>query len=347
MKQLDYIIVGFGIAGATLAAQARKRNKSFVLYDAPLPAATKAAGGTLNPVALRRINAVWKVHDFYQYGRAFYETLQQELSGSFLDIVPIMRLFHDMEEQNNWMVASDRKDLQSYMDPAIHHLPKDRIENPFGCGKVVNSMRLDTVALLQAFRNQLQHENQLRSETFDCDRLELFPDYVHYGDIQASKIIFAEGVHATKNPHFPSDLIIPKKGEYIIIEAPELQLDFVLKGRYFIIPLDNHRYKVGATYAHGDYGLDQTDHGREELETALRKMIKVPFTTVDQIVGMRPTVKDRRPLMGQMDPNSPIYFLNGLGTRGLMMAPYLSQRLIESIEDSKPLDAEMEISRFL
>jgi glycine/D-amino acid oxidase-like deaminating enzyme len=75
-------------------------------------------------------------------------------------------------------------------------------------------------------------------------------------------------------------------------------------------------------------------------------MINCDFEVVDQVAGMRPTVKDRRPVVGSIENNN-IYFLNGLGTRGLLMAPLLSLRLMEHIEKGDPLPPEIDVKRFL
>ena len=41
-----------------------------------------------------------------------------------------------------------------------------------------------------------------------------------------------------------------------------------------------------------------------------------------------------------------MFVLNGLGTRGVMIAPYVSKQLFDFIEDEKPLEKEINISRF-
>ena len=98
--------------------------------------------------------------------------------------------------------------------------------------------------------------------------------------------------------------------------------------------------------AHGDFSLQTTSEGKQKMLGAIRKMINCEFEVVDQIVGMRPTVKDRRPILGSVDDND-IYFLNGLGTRGLLMAPLLSQWLINHVELDEALPKEVNIKRFM
>jgi glycine/D-amino acid oxidase-like deaminating enzyme len=61
---------------------------------------------------------------------------------------------------------------------------------------------------------------------------------------------------------------------------------------------------------------------------------------------MRPTVIDRRPLVGRHMDFSNVYILNGLGTRGVMIAPYVADQLYNFIELGEELDPEINIYRF-
>ncbi len=80
----------------------------------------------------------------------------------------------------------------------------------------------------------------------------------------------------------------------------------------------------------------------------LKKFITVDFEVVDQVAGIRPTVTDRRPLVGRHPDSklSRLFVLNGFGSRGVLIGPYAAKELIALIEEEEPLDAEMDISRF-
>ena len=68
---------------------------------------------------------------------------------------------------------------------------------------------------------------------------------------------------------------------------------------------------------------------------------------MSHIAGVRPTVKDRRPLIGRHPKYNNLYVLNGLGTRGVMIAPYVAKALYNFIEKGELLDAEIDVNRFL
>ena len=67
---------------------------------------------------------------------------------------------------------------------------------------------------------------------------------------------------------------------------------------------------------------------------------------VEHVAGIRPTVVDRRPLVGQHPEHKNLYVLNGFGSRGVLIAPYASQQLFHYIERQDALDPEINIQRF-
>ena len=136
------------------------------------------------------------------------------------------------------------------------------------------------------------------------------------------------------------------KGELITIHAPELEIDFVLKSSVFIMPLGHDLFKVGATFKWSDKTNTPTKEGKLELLQKLNRLIKVPFEVVGHVAGIRPSVKDRRPLVGVHPKKGHLAILNGLGTRGVMIAPTVAKELYNHLENGETLRGEINISRF-
>jgi glycine/D-amino acid oxidase-like deaminating enzyme len=137
------------------------------------------------------------------------------------------------------------------------------------------------------------------------------------------------------------------KGELFIIKAPELDLDVIINTSVFILPLGDHLFKVGATYNWKDKTELPSEEGRQELIERIKEIINCDFVIVEHFAGIRPTVKDRRPLVGTHSSHSFIHILNGLGTRGVMLGPSMAKALYNSIEHDIPLDPTINIKRFL
>ena len=74
--------------------------------------------------------------------------------------------------------------------------------------------------------------------------------------------MFAEGFGVKENPYFNHLPLEEVKGESIIIHAPELKIDFLLKSTLFLMPLGDEMYKVGATFNH----KDKTSNASEDIE---------------------------------------------------------------------------------
>jgi len=141
-------------------------------------------------------------------------------------------------------------------------------------------------------------------------------------------------------------LVIPNKGEYLIIKAPALKSVEILKGVQFIIPLGEDFYKVGATFGRNDFSHHITKKARTAITEKLKDMLHCDFDVMDQITGVRPTTKDRKPLLGAFPERPNLIFFSGLGTRGIMGAPWLSDILCRWILDGGEIPAEIDINRF-
>ena len=89
-----------------------------------------------------------------------------------------------------------------------------------------------------------------------------------------------------------------------------------------------------------------TEDGKSELIDRLKEIISCDYEIIAHQAGVRPTVKDRKALIGT-HPNYPnLHILNGLGTRGVMLAPTMALHLFNSIENGFVLDKNIDIKRF-
>jgi glycine/D-amino acid oxidase-like deaminating enzyme len=73
----------------------------------------------------------------------------------------------------------------------------------------------------------------------------------------------------------------------------------------------------------GDKTSLPTEDGKQELIDRIKEIITCDFEIKHHFAGVRPTVKDRRPLVGTYKDNSSIHLLNGLGL-GVMLGPWQS-----------------------
>ena len=343
---VDYIIVGLGLAGLAFAERLKESNKSFVVYENNSQNSSLIAGGVYNPVILKRFTPVWNGHEQLQFALPFYEKLEKELSENFDKKFNTKKIFNSVGDQNNWFLALDKPNLAYYMKPLISTDKIDGVIGDFGFGELEGTGRIDTEKLITAYRNNLQLKGLLKEEQFEYNELVIREDELSYKEITSNKIVFCEGFGLKENPFFKELPLQGTKGETLTIHAPNLNIDFLLKSSVFVLPLGNDKYKVGATFNWDDKTERVTKEGRQELEEKLQKTISVPYKVLNQYAGIRPTVKNRRPLVGVHPKHKNIAVLNGLGTRGVMIAPTVSKNLYDYLENNIPLDKEIDIKRF-
>ncbi|MDI6044962.1 NAD(P)/FAD-dependent oxidoreductase [Flavobacterium yafengii] len=344
---IDYLIIGSGLAGISFAEVALHNDKSIFVLDNNSQNSSKIAGGLYNPVILKRFSEMWQAQEQLAIMNEFYTFLEEKLNCKVDFKSPILRKFFSVEEQNNWFAASDKIALAPFLSTQLISKKYVGIDSPYGYGEVLQTGYVDTALLLNKYREYLKHNNLFQEEAFDYDALKIESDSIHYKNIQAKHIIFAEGFGMHANPYFNQLPLDGTKGELFIIKAPELNLDVIVNTSVFILPLGNDLFKVGATYNWKDKTDLPTEEGKTELVDRIKEIISCDFEIIEHFAGVRPTVKDRRPLVGTHQNYESIHILNGLGTRGVMLGPAMAKALFENIENQVPLNKEIDINRFL
>lgn len=342
----DYIIVGAGLAGVSFAETAFLNNKSFTVISDASQNSSYVAAGLYNPVILKRFSMPLNAKEHIEYIKPFYTKIENRLSVKFDVPIPICRKFVSAEEQNNWFEAADKPALAPFLSTSVIHTKYNGIDSPHGFGKVLHTGYLDTGVYLNAYQESLEKEHQLIRETFDYGQLNVTADYVEYKGMKARHIIFAEGFGLHNNPYFKDLPLDGTKGELLVIKAPELKLDVAINASVFILPVGNDIYKVGATYEWYDKTPVPTEAGKKELIEKIEEVISCDYEILEHLAGIRPTVKDRKPLLGTHELYKRVHLLNGLGTRGVMLGPPMAKVLFDSIENDIPVDKTVSYLRF-
>lgn len=344
-----YLIVGQGIAGTLLSYFLLKANQNVLVIDNfHQNAASKAAAGIINPITGRHYLKSWKIDELLPFAKQTYQELGNLLQTRFYYERNVIRTFANAKEENDWLTHSiapgyapyiaDRADIGNY---------KNKTTPAFGYGEVLQGAQVDLPLLISQFRNFLISENRLIEEAFDFEQLHFEPLHLHYKNIIADTIIFCEGAKARENPYFNYLPLQGDKGEALIVQIPGAGFEKILKQNIFIVPLQkDDLYWVGATYhRHFDNDLP-SEAGKSYLLKHLQHLLTVPFEVVDHRAAVRPTVRDRRPLLG-LHPQFPqLAIFNGLGTKGSSLAPFWARHFTQFLLDRLLLDASVGIQRF-
>jgi len=344
--QVDYIVVGLGLAGLAFVEELIGAKKTFMVFEDDSQTSSLVAGGVYNPVILKRFTPVWNAQEQLKVARPFYKSIEEKLNIIIDEKFVIKKAFKSIEDQNNWFEACDNPKLIDYLNPKLDAQTYRGVIADFSFGNVNKAGRIDTKKLVESYRNYLENSQLIRFENFEHQQLNLDKKLIKYKDIKASRIVFCEGFGIKENPYFKDLPLNEAKGELLTIHAPELNIDFLLKSTLFVLPLGDNLYKVGATFNWTDKTSDPSKEGKAELVEKLKKVINVPYTIVSQSAGIRPTVAGRRPLVGLHSKHPQLAVLNGLGTRGVMIAPTVAKNLFNHLEKGEALDSEIDIKRF-
>ena len=78
MKQVDTLIVGFGLAGLAYAETLRKNQRTFHVIDQALGGSSVIAAGIYNPTVLKRFNMTWHGEEFHSFSLPFISKLKSD-----------------------------------------------------------------------------------------------------------------------------------------------------------------------------------------------------------------------------------------------------------------------------
>jgi len=343
---IDYLIVGGGIAGLCFAELCIQNNKSFILFTDESQNSSMVAGGLYNPVVLKRFTGLEDAALQLDYLSEFYSKVEERIGVQIDYPLPLLRKFFSIEEQNNWFHAADQPKLAPFLSTSIVTKAIPGIEAPFNYGRVCRTGYLDTALFVTRYQKFLFDLNCLRASTFDYSNLLITDNSIKYHDFEAKKIIFAEGFGIHSNPYFNYLPLDGTKGELFIIKAIDLKLIDIINTSVFILPLGNDLFKVGATYNWQDKTDIPTQEGRDELIARIKEILQCDFEIISHFAGVRPTVKDRKPLLGNHEVFKNLFVLNGLGTRGVMLGPFSAKKLFEFSENGTEIPLNYSIKRF-
>ena len=343
---LDYIVVGLGLSGLAVCAHLEEEGQTFMVIADGGKMASTVAGGVYNPVVLKRLTPTWNGATLLDYALPFYRKLEQQLDLTFLHESNILRRFASIEEQNNWYTAADDPRLSRFLSTPIRNNRNNAIKAPYGLGRVAETGRVVVPSILKAYADHLGKTDQLIEEECDFDALEVTQEGISYKNLRSKKLILAMGYRALENPWFNYLPIQGNKGEVLVIEAEDLHLETILKATDFVIPLGNHQYKVGASYNPQDLSYTPTETSRSRLLRNLEGIIACDYRVVRHEVGIRPTVPDRRPLLGLHPRFSNLGILNGMGSRGVLLAPRMARDLVHHMCKGHALDPVTDIKRY-
>lgn len=343
--EIDFLIIGQGLAGTALAYLLLKEGKRVLLYDQPEHnKSSRIAAGLYNPVTGRKMVKTWMGEVIFPKIEPFYREMEAITGKKFLNSQKIYRPFLSVEEQNEWMGHSSEVQIQPFIDKLYTESRFEKLRDPYGGVSLKQSGWLNVGELLDGMADFFGES--LREEEFLEEQLGWNAGFWNYGTIRSEFLIYCNGLGAMKSKFFSFLPFAPVKGEIL-----EVKQDFdpqcIVNRGVFRVPLENGNFRVGSTYTWHDLDEGPTDRARNELLEKLHELIRVPVTEVlEHKSGIRPATKDRKPFLGKHPEYENVYIFNGFGAKGVSLIPYFSYMMRDYLLDSKPIHKEVDITRY-
>lgn len=321
------LIVGQGLAGTVLGHACERAGLAFDIADAGhAGAASRVGAGIINPITGQRIVKSWLIDTLLEPARTTYREMEAVLGVPLVREMRVRRLFRDETERRVFTEKKERGELAPFAGAADDH----------GFW-IEGALRVDTAALIGAARTRWLQEGRLHEERVDVT--EALTRY--------ETVIACTGSDDVGGRAWAGVACARATGEILHVAVDGLAPNVILNRGHWVLPTTSGEARVGATYVRGAVDPGATRKARAELETSARDMLSGrEFVVTAQESGVRVTAPDRRPLCGR-DPREPrVGVINGLGSKGALLAPWLARQWVEHLTTGAAFDPAVVAGRF-
>lgn len=338
VQEHDVLIIGQGLAGSTLAWKLIQLGQRPVVVDpGESCTATRVAAGLLTPITGKRLTINERWDELWPMARAFYRGIEQQTGVALLTERPSQRIFASEKERE---VYDKRLDDPAFASKVrlLEELPAG-VDAPLGGFELLDAARLDTNAYLDATRQELVNRDAFHEATIDPETdLRFDGQSVHVDrlGIRARCVVFCQGAVAQQPSWLASVKLEPAVGEVLVVELPGLVTDKILHRGVWLVPEGEgdkgaKRFRLGSTHRWDQVDVGATEAGREELLGRLAEFCSASPKVLQHMAAVRPTTSSRRPSFGICEEEPRVAWLNGLGAKGSLWAPWCADQLVNRL----------------
>ena len=287
---VDYIIIGQGICGTWLSYYLLKENKSFILFDKKnLQSASNVASGLINPVTGRRVVTTWMADELmpfiwkeYNEATSFFNarSIEQKNVLVFPSAPDLQNAFQSrIKEQNSYIKSPGvkKEELHSYFN------------FPFDVFEISPCYVVQMRQFLNSCRQFLQQQNLLIDELFDENEISFQNHFVQYKNIQAKKIVYANGIQSSFSNYWMKLPSVQNKGQALIAEIDGLNPNYTYKfGHLTLIALQNNSWWIGSSNELNFQTIEPTENFKQSTIASLQSILKNTFSIKEHWSSLRP-----------------------------------------------------------
>jgi glycine oxidase len=345
-KEKKILIVGAGLSGICVGIHSINKGHQVTLLDNLVNKSSIIAAGQINPMVFRRMTKSWRLDDFLPFAENFYNDLTTKTGISIYHPITIRRMFSSEHEKVMWIEKQNTERFEKYLEPITEEDDHySSAQNDFGSGRIKGSSYVDTTPFLTAGKKWIKENGKLIEE--HANYSDFNPELGTFKGELFDEIIFCEGSSNNLNPWFGYLPVEHTKGEVLTIQSNEINENESLNRKCFLLPIGNKQFRLGATYDWHTNNTDLTEEGKADLLDKAQLLTKSSFEIIEHKAGIRPTSPDRRPIIGRHHEYSKLSIFNGLGTKGYLIAPKLSEEFVQFLDEEAELDKEVRMERYL
>ena len=302
---------------------------------------SKIAAGLVTPITGKRVKPSWRVEELLPEAMAFYQCIEAALNTKFFHPLPLVRLFKEQREVEWWRGRAGVGGLDQWVDPGAPLVNEKQFRGELGGFVQRHAGWLDTAAYLRVSRELFQSEACVVQDVVREDDLEEHEDYIRWRGEYFSAVVFCRGAderHATR--FFPWLRFECARGVIATLRA-DLSEERIVNRGCWILPRADGTWRAGSTY---EFDLNTTmETSVADLRGKLLQLVRGPFELTDAQAGIRPIIQHRQLVIGRHPAHPRVGVFNGLGSKGVLRAPFFARMLAEHLLDDKPLEAVVDV----
>lgn len=341
LEKDKFYIIGQGLAGSVLAMMMIEEGLDItIIDDGHLSSSSAIAAGMWNPVMFKKLTESWMARDFIHAADEVYVNLEKRLAASFYHPLDLVRIFTDIRSSNEWDERSVHPELASFLLNTQDQDVARQFIQPYGHGVVGQAGWMDIPLFLKHAKAYFLKKDRLIIQPFTDDDLN------ELTAIKSNVIIYCIGWKSLSQAAFNWVPLIPNKGEVLTIRSESLDINRLINFGKFLIPLGNHEFRLGATYDLNQPDVSISQEAKLEMLNQLREVFDHDVEVVDHQSGYRPTVPDRKPVIGFHPENNQLAIFNGFGSKGVMLIPYFAAQFVKLITSKEKLLKDVDVRRY-
>ena len=353
MKNYDYIIVGAGICGCSVAYELFSHTNNILLIDKNsdvAQGASGAAGAFLSPLLGKPNLFKNLVTESLKYSTKFY----QKYFPKYITNCGTTRIPKNIDEEEKFQSYIPHMDFDFTQDKDGYFFKIGSVVDSFGICKSmtkdiqtkfnyeVNSLKYkDDVWIVN---DELRTKNIILTTGYETKLLDEF--YINIRAVWGRRIDIKTSTKVPYNYHKACSISksIKETDEYLV--------------------------SIGATHHRDKKGVDNIQQNHQELlEKASDILDLEDVEIIKDYCGARASSVDYFPMVGKVIDSKRtiqefpylkngtnveskrftryenLYILNGVGGRGFVLSPYLAKKLVDSIVKQEDIDENIRVDR--